>query len=144
MPDRDGWLTEEELLAAAGIGHFTFVRLRALGLVPKSSRQSLGRGVGSTRYLYPPIAIPMIRQAVELRKARMGDDSLFWGLWLDGLPVDIVRWIDQRLKLLLKKVAGRTTPANVNEAARLIARQPAKRTSPHRALFRHLQEQEGR
>jgi hypothetical protein len=78
VPDEDGWLTEEEILAAAEIGHFTFVRLRALGLVPKSNRQSLGRGVGTTRYLYPPIAVPLIRRAVELRKNRTGDDGVFW------------------------------------------------------------------
>jgi hypothetical protein len=57
--------------------------------------------------------------------------------------VDIVHWIDARLTLLQKKTAG-ITPAHINEAARLVARQTAKRTSPHRAVFRHLQEQEAR
>jgi hypothetical protein len=54
MPDKDGWLTEQEILVTVGISHFTFVRLRALGLVPKGNRESLGRGVGTTPYLYPP------------------------------------------------------------------------------------------
>jgi hypothetical protein len=53
MPDEDGWLTEEELLAAAGIGHFSFVRLRALGFVPKGNRQFPGGVAGTTRFLYP-------------------------------------------------------------------------------------------
>lgn len=34
--------------------------------------------------LYPPIAVPMIRRAIELRKTRPGDDGVFSGLWLDG------------------------------------------------------------
>ena len=143
MPDKDGWLTEEEVLAATGIGHFSFVRLRALGFVPKSNRESLGRGVGTTRFLYPPIAVPMISRAVELRETRAGNDGVFWGLWLDGYPVDVAQWIDERLKLLQKK-AARATQADIAAAARQKARQPATRTSPERAVFRHLQEQEGR
>ena len=143
MPDEDGWLTEKELLAAAGIGHFSFVRLRALGFVPKSDRQFLGRGIGTTAFLYPPIAVPMIERGVELRKARMGGDGVFWELWFDGYPVDVVRWIDKRLKPLQKKTANATL-ADIDAASRAMARQPAKRTSPHRTIFRHLQEQKGR
>jgi hypothetical protein len=72
MPDKDGWLTEEEVLAAAGIGHFNFMRLHAIGFVPKGNRQFLGGSAGTTRFLYPPIAVPMIRRAVELRKPVRG------------------------------------------------------------------------
>ncbi len=68
---------------------------------------------------------------------------MFWGLWLDGYPVDVVRWTDERLELLQKKFAG-AKHADINAAATQFARQSAKRTSPHRVLFRHLQEQEGR
>jgi hypothetical protein len=143
VPDTDGWLTEEELLASAEIGHFNFVRLRAIGFVPKGNRQSLGRGIGTTRFLYPPIAIPMIRRAVELRKNRPGNDAVFWGLWLDGYPVDVVRWIDEHLRLLQKKTA-RATSADIETASRATARVPASRTAPHRSVFRHLQEQQGR
>jgi hypothetical protein len=85
----------------------------------------------------------MIRRAVELRKNRVGDDGVFWGLWLDGYPVDVALWIDERLKLLQKKAAG-ATQADIAAAARQAARKPAKRTSPLRAVFRRLQEQEGR
>jgi hypothetical protein len=143
MPDSDGWLKEAEVLTKAGVGHFSFVRFRALGLVPKCNRRFLGRGVGSTVFFYPPIAVPMIRRVVELHKAHVGVDGVFWGLWLDGYPVDVIRWTDQRLKGLQKKTAA-VTHADIKAVARQMARQPAKRTSPHRAIFRHLQEQEGR
>lgn len=143
MPDTDGWLTEEEVRAETGIGHFSFVRFRAHGFVPKGNRRFLGRGGGSTVFFYPPIAVPMLRRAVELRKARVGDDGVFWGLWLDGYPVDVVGWTDERLKRLQARTAG-STHADIKAVARQMARQPAKRTSPHRAIFRHLQEQEGR
>jgi hypothetical protein len=143
VPDKDGWLTEQEILVAAGISHFTFVRLRARGFVPKGNREFLGRGVGTTRFLYPPIAVPMIRRAVELRKSRVGDNGVFWALLLEGYPVDVVPWIDKHLKLLQKEIAG-VTQADIAAAARQTARKPAKRTSPHRAVFWHLQEQEGR
>jgi hypothetical protein len=143
VPDTDGWLTEEEVLAKAKIGRFTFVRLRAIGFVPKGNRESLGRGVGTTRFLYPPIAVSMIRRAVALRKSRAGDDGVFWGLWLDGYPLDVAHWIDEHLRRLQKKTAG-ATQADIAAVTRQFARQPAKRTSPHRAMFRHLQEQKGR
>ncbi len=143
MPDPDGWLTDEEVLAKSGIGHSSFVRYRALGFVPKGNRRSLGRGAGTTAFLYPPIAGPMVRRIAELRKGHTGVQGVFWGLWLDGYPVDAVRWTDERLKLLQKRTAG-VTQAGINAATRQMARQPAKRTSSHRVLFRHLQEQEGR
>lgn len=143
MPDNDGWLTEEELLAAAGIGHFSFVRLRALGFVPRGNRQSLGRGVGTTPFLYPPIAVPMIKRAGELRKNRPGNDGVFWGLWLDGYPVDVASWIDGRLKPL-QETTKNATRNDINAVSRATAREPAKRASPHRTIFRHLQEQKGR
>lgn len=143
MPDKDGWLTEEELLAKAEVGRFSLERLRAMGLVPKGNRQSLGRGIGTTRFLYPPIAVPMIRRAVEVRKSRPGKDGAFWGLWLDGYPIDIVRWIDGHLKPLQRKTAN-ATRADVDTVSRGTAREPAKRTSLHRAIFRRLQEQKGR
>jgi hypothetical protein len=144
VPDQDGWLTEEEVLAGAKIGRFTFVRLRALGFIPKGKRHYLGGGAGTTRFLYPPIAVPMSRRAVELRRAHLGDHGVFWGLWLDDYPVDeVVRWIDEPLRQIQKKTAG-TTLADINAVAKEMAREPAKRTSPHRAIFRHLQEQEGR
>jgi hypothetical protein len=85
----------------------------------------------------------MIRRVVKLRKARAGVDGVFWGLWLDGYPVDVIRWTDERLKRLQAKSTGKTH-ADVKAVARQLARQPAKRTSPHRAIFRHLQEQQGR
>jgi hypothetical protein len=85
----------------------------------------------------------MIRRAVELRKTRTGDYGVFWGLWPDGYPVDAAWWIDERLRQLQKRTAGATL-ADINALARQIARQPAARTSPHRAVFRHLQEQKGR
>jgi hypothetical protein len=143
MPDTDGWLTEDEVLAKTGVGHFSFVRFRALGFVPKGNRRFLGRGVGSTVFVYPPIAVPMIQRVVELRKAHAGYDGVFWGLWLDGYPVEVTRWPDARLKRLQAKTTG-VTDAAIKAVARQLARQPAKRTSPHRAIFRHLQEQEGR
>jgi hypothetical protein len=54
-----------------------------------------------------------------------------------------VRWIDNYLNLLQKKTAAATL-ADINAAARQIARQAARRSSAHRAVFRHLQEQQGR
>jgi hypothetical protein len=95
MEDTAGWLTEEQLIAETGIGRFTLDRRRRQGLVPWA-RRFLGIGVG-TRTVYPPIAVPMLRRLQELQQAFKGVDRWRWALWLEGHPVDIIKWHDRDL-----------------------------------------------
>ena len=70
MEEKDGWLTEEQLIAETGIGRFTLDRRRREGLVPWD-RRFLGFGVG-TLTVYPPIAVPMIRRPPGIKADRQG------------------------------------------------------------------------
>lgn len=139
----DDWFSEEGLIAATGIGHFNLVRWRQQGLVPKPARRHLGFAVGTASF-YPPITVPMIRRLDELRGQTHNVDAWFWGLWLDGYPIDIERWAGARLALLLKKASGLDNIAEINRLAAVAAGKSATRADPHRPLFRRLQKLDSR
>jgi hypothetical protein len=142
--DLDGWLTEEQVLAGTGVGRPTFERWRAKGLIPEARRQSLGRGLGTTRYLYPPMASAVVLRLAELRRERKGFDHWFWQLWLEGYPVNIVRNADDRLLHLHKLRLKLRDHPQLNEQLRRGVRRSATRADPHRSIFRHLRAPDGR
>jgi hypothetical protein len=110
MEDTAGWLTEEQLIAETGVRPFTLDRRRREGLVPWN-RRFLGFEVGS-RTVYPPIAVAMVRRVQELQREFKGVDRWRWTLWLEGYPVDIVKWHSDRL-IRLKERAEAFAKGNI-------------------------------
>lgn len=141
MEDAAGWLTEERVITETGIGRFTLDRRRREGLVPWSC-QFLGFEVG-TRTVYPPIAIAMLRRAEELQREFKGIDRWRWALWLEGYPVEIVRWQVDRL-LRLKNRAAALAKANVKSSIVQSTSKGRLRGKPHRPIFSRLRQWQAR
>ena len=140
MEDTDGWLTEEQLIAETGVGRFTLDRRRREGLVPWN-RRFLDFGVG-TRTVYPPIAVPMIRRLEELQQAFKGVDRWRWALWLEGYPVDIIKWHDRLLRL--KNSAEALAKGNIKTIVVQAAGKGRLRGKPHQPIFNHVRQWQAR
>ena len=140
MEDTAGWLTEEQLIAETGIGPFTLDRRRRQGLVPWA-RRFLGFGVG-TRTVYPPIAVPMLRRLQELQQAFKGVDRWRWALWLEGYPVDIIKWHDRLLRL--KNRAKALAKGKIKTVVVEAARKGRLRGKPLQPIFNHVRQWQAR
>jgi hypothetical protein len=140
MEDTGDWLTEEQLIAETGVGHYTLDRWRRAGLVPWK-RQFLDFGVG-TRTVYPPITVPMIRRLRELQQAFKGVDRWRWALWLEGYPVDIMKGHDRLLRL--KKRAEALARGNIKTVVVEAAGKGRLRGKPHQPIFKHLRQWQAR
>ena len=141
MEDAADWLTEEQLLAETRVGVFTLDRWRREGLVPWN-RRFLRFGVG-TRTVYPPIAVPMIRRTQELQWEYKGVDRWRWAVWLEGFPVDLVQWQEDRL-LRLKSRAEALVKGNVKTVVAEVASKGRLRGKPHQPIFNHLRQWQAR
>jgi|HubBroStandDraft_4_1064222.scaffolds.fasta_scaffold29593_2 hypothetical protein len=137
------WLSEKAILDVTGISHFLFVRYRKF--FTTSDRSFHGRGAGSDPYTYHPDTIKVIEWLRAHRNETRGDNERFWGLWFAG-HIDIGKWLRDRFVFVLRKAALllREHPEKRKTAVAEFARTPAKRTDPHRSVFRHIQEQNGR
>lgn len=136
----DEWLTEAEILAKTGIGPSMFVRYRKF--FKTADRSFHGRGGGSDPYDYAHDTIDVIDWLRAHKNETRGDNDRAWGLWFAD-RYEIVNWIDDRLARLQKRVAGHGAE-DIKKPIAHFVRTPAKRTDPHRTIFRHLQEQSGR
>ena len=135
-----GWLTEEQLIAETGVGRFTLDRRRREGLVPWD-RRFLDFGVG-TGTVYPPIAVPMIRRLQELQQAFKGVDRWRWALWLEGYPIDIIKWHDRLLRL--KNRAEALAKGNIKTFVVEAAGKGRLRGKPHQPIFNHVRQWQAR
>jgi len=141
MEDRADWLTEEQVIAETGIGQFTLDRRRREGLVPWN-RRFLGFELG-TRTVYPPIAVPIIRRVQELQREFKGVDHWRWALWLEGYPVDILRWNGDHL-LQLKKRAEAMAKGNIKTTVVEVVGKGRLRGKPHQPLFNRVRQWQAR
>jgi hypothetical protein len=133
----DDLLSEEELRAATGISRHSLVRVRRwLFLTPV--RIFRGRGAGSASY-YPPVAVPMIRRFYELRRETRKLDEILWRIWLDGFPVDICKWADERLAPFQSALAP---VGNLEDLSKTIIERSSStlptRTDPRRPIYNRL------
>jgi len=140
MEDMAGWLTEEQLIAETGVGPFTLDRRRREGLVPWD-RRFLDFGVGTVT-VYPPIAVPMIRRLQELQQAFKGVDRWRWALWLEGYPIDIIKWHDRLLRL--KNRAEALAKGNIKTSVVEAAGKGRLRGKPHQPIFNHVRQWQAR
>jgi hypothetical protein len=101
----DGWMTRDELLAAAGVSERNLVNWRAEGFVPEPRRLFLGGGRGTAAF-YRAESVAMIRRLYELQGQGRDANAWLWGLWLDpaDYPVDIRPWTLRRLNHALKAI----------------------------------------
>ncbi|MFZ0601853.1 MAG: hypothetical protein WAN05_10930 [Roseiarcus sp.] len=136
MEDMAGWLTEEQLIAETGVGHFTLDRRRREGLVPWD-RRFLDFGVGTVT-VYPPIAVPMIRRLQELQQAFKGVDRWRWALWLEGYPIDIIKWHNRLLRL--KNRAEALAKGNIKTSVVQAVGKGRLRGKPHQPIFNHVRQ----
>jgi hypothetical protein len=140
MEDMAGWLTEEQLIAETGVGHFTLDRRRREGLVPWD-RRFLDFGVGTVT-VYPPIAVPMIRRLQELQQAFKGVDRWRWALWLEAYPIDIIKWHDRLLRL--KNRAEALAKGNIKTSVVQAVGKGRLRGKPHQPIFNHVRQWQAR
>lgn len=141
MEDTAGWLTEKQLIAETGVGIFTLDRRRREGVVPWN-RRFLGFELG-TRTVYPPIAVPMIRRIQELQREFKGVDRWRWALWLEGFPVDILQWHEDRLRRL-KNRAEALAKGNIKTVVAEAAGKGRLRGKPHQPLFNQVRQWQAR
>jgi hypothetical protein len=131
-------VSERELCAATGIDRYKLRRVRRW-LFLKFVREFRGRGTGSETY-YEPAAVPMIRRFSELQERYPKKiDECVWRLWLEGFPIDMSRWADQRLAALQGELASQSRP-DVHKTIGEISSsaEPLKRTDPRRAIRSRL------
>jgi hypothetical protein len=137
----EGWLDEDELVAATGVNHWNLVRWRGKGLVVKPKVPRLGFAVGTASWS-PPIAVPMIKRLDELREQTRDPDEWLWRLWLEDFPADIRLWVDERLAAEQKKLAR---IPNDSELERVIASIPEPgRKDPHWLIYKPFARSEPR
>ena len=141
MEDTAGWLTEEQLIAETGVRPFTLDRRRREGLVPWN-RRFLGFEVGS-RTVYPPIAVAMVRRVQELQREFKGVDRWRWKLWLEGYPVDIVKWHSDRL-IRLKERADAFAKGNIKTVVVEATGKGRLRGEPHQPIFSRVRQWQAR
>jgi hypothetical protein len=129
----EGWLDEEELVAATGVNHWNLVRWRGKGLIVKPINPRLGFAIGTASY-YPPIAVPMIKRLGELRQITRNPDEWLWRLWLEDFPADIRLWTDERLAAEQEKLAP---IQNDRDLETVVAGIPTPgRNDPHRLIYK--------
>jgi hypothetical protein len=137
----EGWLDEEELVAATGINHWNLVRWRGKGLVVKPINPRLGFAIGTASY-NPPIAVPMIKRLDELREKTHNPDEWLWRLWLEDFPADIRLWTDQRLVAEQKKLAPIQNDRDLETVTASIP--SPRRNDPHWLIFKPFIRTSGR
>jgi hypothetical protein len=143
--DIAGWLTEEQVIDATGVGRFTLDRWLRAGLV-SWDRRFLGFGTDrGSPTVYPPIAVEQIRHVQKSRQECKGYERWGWELWRHGLPVPgMIGWIVKRLGQLEEradKLAGsgkiKTVVADIADKGRL-------RASPLQPIFSKVRDQKAR
>jgi len=141
MEDAADWLTEKQLIAETGIGPVALDCRRREGLVPWN-RRFLGFGVGTVT-VYPPIAVSMVRRLQKLQRETKGVDRWRWALWLEGYPVDIVRWHCDRL-LALQNRAEALAKGNLRARVVEASGKGRLRGKPHQPIFNRLRQWQAR
>ncbi len=91
-------LSEQEVLAGLAKAGFQiprsrFENWRERGLVvPRGTRQGLGRGKGRAAHVYPDGTVEQAIQIAELRKRNLDLDEIGWRFWLEGHDVGRQCW----------------------------------------------------
>lgn len=125
-----GYVTEEQLLQATGIGKFTLDRWRRDGLIPwRRENCSSGRFT-----IYPKIAIEIVLYIKSL--PYKGFDCRFFAVWLKGYdePVEIVSWVNQTLQIVSKTLA-KATIAQTSKLIKEVTGKGRLRGTPQQAIF---------
>ncbi len=91
-------LSEQEVLAGLAKAGFQiprsrFENWRERGLVvPRGTRQGLGRGKARAAHVYPDGTVEQAIQIAELRKRNLDLDEIGWRFWLEGHDVGRQCW----------------------------------------------------
>jgi hypothetical protein len=122
-----GYVTNEQVRAATGIGQFTLERLQRDKLV-RWERQNCQSGRFT---IYPENTIEIVR-CIQSYK---GFDNQYFALWLKGYDhIDIVPWIDRRLLTASKKL-GHPTAAEISKVIAEATGKGRLRRKPQQSIF---------
>jgi len=102
------FISEQELRDATGIDRHSLRRVRKW-LFLDFDRKFPGRGTGGSVTYYPRSALPTICRFRELRRETRKIDECVWRLWIEGFPIDILKWALARLapnEALIATAAG--------------------------------------
>ena len=85
----------------------------------------------------------MIRRVQELQREFKGVDRWRWALWLEGYPVDIVKWHNGRL-IRLKEHAEAFTKGNIRAVVVEATGKGRLRGEPHQPIFSRVRQWQAR
>jgi hypothetical protein len=140
-----GWLTEEQVIDATGVGRFTLDRWRRAGLI-SWDRRFLGFGTekGSPT-VYPPIAVEQVRHVQKSSQECKGYERWGWESWRAGLPVPgMIGWIVKRLDQLEERAVKSAGTGKIKTVIADIAEKGRLRRKPHQPIFSKVRDPNAR